>query len=186
MVWGLTAHTQVRLQMPAKERPLNSFHIAVAAEAFAAGLFAHAGYDVSVQYGANQPEYDLLVTAAGKFLKISVKGSQDGGWGLVQRHKRGRTYEQAIQHWLSLHSRGLLYCLVQFKGVKLGQCPRTYLATPKEVASEMLASRGGYCNTTIRETWTYTRGVAKGVTDVIPSKWAFSQHRLLQLSRSAT
>jgi hypothetical protein len=41
---------------------LSPFHVGVAAEAFAAGMFAQAGYDVSVQYGANQPEYDLLVS----------------------------------------------------------------------------------------------------------------------------
>ncbi len=38
---------------------ITSFHVGVAAEAFAAGLFARCELDVSVQYGANQPEYDL-------------------------------------------------------------------------------------------------------------------------------
>lgn len=40
---------------------VTSRHIGVAAEAAAAALFARAGFDVSVQYGANQPEYDLIV-----------------------------------------------------------------------------------------------------------------------------
>jgi hypothetical protein len=70
--------------MPAKK--MKPFHVGVAAEAFAAGLFAQAGFDVSVQYGANQPEYDLLVSRDDRFLKISVKGSQEGGWGLCQNH----------------------------------------------------------------------------------------------------
>jgi len=57
-----------------------SWHVAVAAEAITAALFAQCGYDVSVQYGANQPEYDLMVAKGDRLLKISVKGSQDGGW----------------------------------------------------------------------------------------------------------
>lgn len=32
------------------------WHVAVAAEAFTAAQFARLGYNVSVQYGANQPE----------------------------------------------------------------------------------------------------------------------------------
>jgi hypothetical protein len=42
-----------------------SWHIAVA------------GCDVSVQYGADQPEYDLIVAKGDRMLKVSVKGSQD-------------------------------------------------------------------------------------------------------------
>lgn len=40
---------------------LTSWQIAVAAEAVSAAQFARCGFDVSVQYGANQPEYDLIV-----------------------------------------------------------------------------------------------------------------------------
>jgi hypothetical protein len=62
----------------------SSWHVAVAAEAAAAALFARCGCDVSVQYGADQPEYDLVVARGPKMLKVSVKGSKDGGWGLTQ------------------------------------------------------------------------------------------------------
>jgi Holliday junction resolvase-like predicted endonuclease len=58
-----------------------SWHIGVAAEAFAAAQFARLGYNVSVQYGANQPEYDLIVVRKDHMMKVSVKGSQDWGWG---------------------------------------------------------------------------------------------------------
>ena len=61
-----------------------SWHVSVAAESITAALFAQCGYDVSVQYGANQPQYDLIVAKGKRLLKISVKGSQDGGWGLSQ------------------------------------------------------------------------------------------------------
>ena len=45
-------------------KQISSWHVGVAAEAFAAALFARYGYDVSVQYGANQPEYDLIAVSA--------------------------------------------------------------------------------------------------------------------------
>ena len=62
---------------------MSSWHVGIAAEAYAAAILARYGYDISVQYGANQPEYDLIAHHKDKMLKISVKGSQDGGWGLV-------------------------------------------------------------------------------------------------------
>jgi hypothetical protein len=61
---------------------MNKYHVAVAAEAVAATTFARAGYEVSVQYGANQPGYDLVAVKRKRILKVSVKGSQDGGWAL--------------------------------------------------------------------------------------------------------
>jgi Holliday junction resolvase-like predicted endonuclease len=160
---------------------MKAFHVGVAAEAFAAALFAQAGWDVSVQYGANQPEYDLLVSKGNRIVKVSVKGSQDGGWGLVQKYKKGRTYSEAIAHWLSLQPRKLVYCLVQFKDVELGQCPRVFLATPREIAKAMAASRAEAGNTTLREHWSYTRGVAKGISDSIPKSWQFSNARISRL-----
>jgi hypothetical protein len=71
--------------MPALER-FSSWHVGVAAEACAAVLFARCGMDVSVQYGANQPGYDLIVARGDKLLKVSVKGSKDWGWGLTQSY----------------------------------------------------------------------------------------------------
>ena len=62
----------------------SSWHVGGSAEAYAAALFVRCGYDVSVQYGSNQPEYDLIVVSGEIILKISVKGSRDGGWGLTQ------------------------------------------------------------------------------------------------------
>ena len=63
------------------EKSMTGWHVAVAAEATAASLFARCGLDVSVQYGADQPEYDLVVVRDDRLLKVSVKGSQDGGGG---------------------------------------------------------------------------------------------------------
>ena len=47
---------------------MTSWHVGVAAEAFTAGQFARYAYDVSVQYGANQPEYDLIAVSGDKML----------------------------------------------------------------------------------------------------------------------
>jgi len=77
-------------------KTMRQYHVGVAAEAFAAGLFAQAGCDVLVQYGANQPLYDLMITRSGRGVPVSVKGSQDGGWGLMQNYKRGRTYHETV------------------------------------------------------------------------------------------
>jgi hypothetical protein len=41
-------------------------HVGVAAEAATAALFARCSLDVSVQYGANQPEDDLVVVRGEK------------------------------------------------------------------------------------------------------------------------
>jgi len=60
------------------------WHVGVTAEALTAYLFAQYGYDVSVQYGTNQPEYDLIVASGERLFNVSVKGSQDGGWCLCQ------------------------------------------------------------------------------------------------------
>ena len=51
---------------------MTSWHVGVAAEAFAAAQFARLKYDVSVQYGANQPEYDLIAVDGEKMLKREI------------------------------------------------------------------------------------------------------------------
>src|SRR5687767_8565259 len=99
--------------------PSDSFspwHVGVAAEAYAAALFARCGLDVSVQYGANQPEYDLVITQGDKLLKVSVKGSKDGSWGLTQSYLKHANYHGAIDTWLARHKPRTIFCFVQFKG----------------------------------------------------------------------
>ena len=90
---------------------MNSWHVGVAAEALAAAQFARYGYDVSVQYGADQPEYGR----GDEMLKISVKGSKDGSWGLTQKYKKGNTYHEAVEEWLKKHHKKTIFCLVQFE-----------------------------------------------------------------------
>ena len=102
------------------------WHVSTAAEAMAAAQFARLGCDVSVQYGANQPEYDLMIARGDPMLKVSVKGSSDGGWGLTQtqltqwrkKNPDGPTnYIAAADIWLARHKSRTAMCLVNFRGV---------------------------------------------------------------------
>jgi hypothetical protein len=161
-------------------KPIRSYHVGVAAEAFAAGLFAQAGCDVLVQYGANQPEYDLVVTRGTIARHISVKGSQDTGWGLIQNYKSTeRSYHQAADAWAADHViADLVYCFVQFADVQLGECPRVYLATIPEVVTRHKESRNGLGSTILYENRCYAKGEAKGAVDRIPESWRFTHERL--------
>lgn len=161
---------------------ISSYHVGVAAEALVAGLFARNGYDVSVQYGANQPEYDLIVSSGDKILKISVKGSQDGGWGLTQNHKKDCTYHEAIDKWLDKHNKKTVMCLVQFLDVDMDAMPRIYLATPLEVAECMKKSANGRGDTVLMEYKKWTdRAFGAGTEDVVPHSWKFSRERIEDL-----
>jgi Holliday junction resolvase-like predicted endonuclease len=164
---------------------MKAFHVGVAAEAFAAGLLAQAGCDVSVQYGANQPDYDLIATRGDRFLKVSVKGSQDLGWGLVQNYKAGRTYAAAIDAWVADQNPHVVFCLVQFGGVQLGDAPRAYLATASEIARQLKSCRKGHGTTILYESHEYRSGVAAGASDALPSSWRFSADRLGHLFKRA-
>jgi len=158
---------------------ISQYHIGVAAEAFAAGLLAHAECDVSVQYGANQPGYDLTAVKDSGILKISVKGSQDGAWGLTQSHIKNADYHGAIDKWYTKHGDDIVFMLVQFENVKLGECPRTYLATTEEIAKQLKASRKGIGETVLFENHTWAKtGYGYGTTDKLPDKWVFSVERL--------
>lgn len=158
---------------------ITSWQVATAAEAFAAAQFARCGWDVSVQYGANQPEYDLVAVDGDRILKISVKGSQDGGWGLTQSHLADANYHGAADTWLQKHSKKTVFCLVQFKGVPIDALPRMYLATPAEIASWLKTAAAGRGDTILYEEHVWTsRAKAAGTIDRIPETWKFTQGRL--------
>ena len=157
---------------------MKRYHVAVAAEAYAAALFARCGYEVSVQYGANQPGYDLMVVRDQRILKISVKGSSDGGWGLLASHKKGKSWHQAIDSWLSAQPDGAVMCFVQFKNVAFNELPRIYLARTHEVAILLKTGRGNEGSTMLLEDYHYKKGIAKGIVDQIPSLWKATGERV--------
>jgi hypothetical protein len=155
--------------------------IGIAAEAFVAGMFARCGYKVSVQYGANQPEYDLMIEKNDKIMKLSVKGSQDGGWGLTQSFKKGNDYFEASKIWAESHGNKTVLCLVQFKDVDLTELPRIYLAQPKDIKEALDKSRKGNGETVLREYHEWKRGIGSGTIDKIPENWKFSIERIENL-----
>ena len=161
---------------------MTSWHVGVAGEAFAAAQFARYAYDVSVQYGANQPEYDLIAVSGEKMLKISVKGSQDGSWGLTQNFKKGRTYHEAVQEWLKKHHKKTIFCLVQFKNTTDVQMPRMYLASPQEIADQLCSEAAGRGDTILYEhhVWGPT-AEAYGTVDKLPDEWLFTESRAKEM-----
>ena len=159
----------------------NHWHVSIAAEAFAAGIFARYGYDVSVQYGANQPEYDLIISKGERILKVSVKGSQDGSWGLTQSLIKNADYHGAIDKWLAKHSKKTILCLVQFKGVGYEQMPRIYIATPLEIANLLKSEAGGRGDTILYEYHEWKRSKAAGQIDRIPEKWKICEARINEM-----
>ena len=163
---------------------MTPYHVKVAAEAFAAGLFAQAGWDVLVQYGADQPQYDLIVSRGGVIKRVSVKGSQEGKWGLAQSYLKNANYRAAIDSWLSIQGEDIIFCLVQFKGITLGECPRTYLATPKEIAEKLKSECKGRGATILYEDHVWTdRAVGAGTREKLPDSWRFSIERLEELMK---
>jgi hypothetical protein len=165
---------------------MKSWHVAVAAEAIAAAEFARCEYDVSVQYGADQPEYDLIVAMGPAMLKVSVKGSQNGSWGLTQSYLENADYHAAAEAWLSKHKPGTIVCFVQFKNKGLLDMPSIYLATPKEVAQRLKQTANGGGDTILYEEHEWTdRARGAGSTDRIPAEWMFSKERIEELAAEA-
>jgi hypothetical protein len=166
-----------------------NWHVATAAEAIAAAQFARAGYDVSVQYGANQPEYDLMITDGERFLKVSVKGSADGAWGLTQSYLKklgNANYHGAVDEWLKKHKPRTAFCLVQFKGVADDALPRVYLAWPSEIADRLKGASGGRGDTTLWEH--YLRGpkaAGAGTVESLPGGWKMTKGRIEELLLTA-
>ena len=150
----------------------------IAAESYTASVLAQCGYDVLVQYGANQPHYDLVAVKAERFLPISVKGSQDGGWMLAVRYVQpGVNYHEAIDKWLSSQRSDLVYFFVQYMGVPIHGLPRVHIARPPEIASHMKIQCGGRGHGALHED--YRRDHPKSKYDhALPASWLFSYERL--------
>ena len=162
---------------------MNTHQTAVAAEAFAAGIFAQAGHNVFVQYGANQPGYDLLVSNNNKSLHVSVKGSTNGGWLLTTKKADG-TYEGALEKWI-LKNRDFLFCFVQFNSVQVGQLPRIYLAFGDEIENHLKTAYFGDLALSLWEYYSPKKGPNKGKIQQVPKDWIASEARINEIfSRS--
>ncbi|MBS0432782.1 MAG: hypothetical protein JSS21_10325 [Proteobacteria bacterium] len=150
----------------------------IAAESFTASILARAGYDVLVQYGANQPHYDLVAVKGQRFLLVSVKGSQDGGWMLATRYvKEGVGYHQATDQWLTAQREDIVFVFVQFQGVSIEQAPRVYVARPPEIAEQLRAHRDGKGHGALQEDWQRNHPNS-AYADRIPNPWIFTRERI--------
>lgn len=131
-----------------------------------------------VQYGANQPHYDLVAEQDGKFLPISVKGSQDGGWMLAVRYKKdSATYHEAIDKWLAAQRKDIVFLFIQFIHVQLGSAPRAHLATPSEIADHMKTQCDGRGHGALQENYKRDHPRSK-YSHKVPKEWSFSKERL--------
>ena len=167
--------------MKNKDNKFTSHHVGIAAEAIAAGQFARLGYHVFVQYGANQPGYDLVIDINNMPVKVSVKGSKDNGWGLTQGNLKEANLQNpeqtpnhygAIDTWLNKHSPKTILCFVQFHNKGLNELPALYIATPLEVSKHLKKSRNAKGDSTLK---------CYGTTDKIPDNWKFSEERIEKL-----
>ncbi|MCA9680358.1 MAG: hypothetical protein KC464_35340 [Myxococcales bacterium] len=150
----------------------------IAAEAYTTSLLAQCGYDVLVQYGANQPEYDLVADRSNRMMRISVKGSQDGGWMLAVGHKAaGVSYHDAIDLWRAKHRAETVFFFVQFLGVAIGELPRVYVAQPDEIAAQLKSQRAGVGYGALIEE-RRRRSPKSKYDERIPAAWEFSQSRI--------
>ncbi len=164
--------------MPKRLRTMSPRQCEIAAESYTACLLAQSGYDVLVQYGANQPHFDLMAVKGERKIPISVKGSQDGGWMLGTNYKNpGVNYHTAIDKWLSIQRNDIVYTFVGFLNVELGQAPRVYIARPPEIAAQLkLRCLGrGHCSLEEDSPTFYPRSKYK---DKIPPEWCYSTARI--------
>jgi hypothetical protein len=146
----------------------------IAAESYAACLLAQAGYDVLIQYGPNQPDYDLVAVKGDRILPISVKGSQDGGWMLAVKYmKRGVTCSEAIDSWCSKQRDDIVYIFVQFLNVPIGNAPRVYIATPTQIAAQLKKQRSGNGHGALQEDYQKLHPRSH-YDDRVPEEWKFS------------
>lgn len=150
----------------------------IAAESYTACLLAQSGYDVLVQYGANQPHYDLIAVKEKRIIPISVKGSQDGGWMLAVRFvKPGVTYQAAIDKWLAIQRDDVVYVFVQFLHVPIGNAPRVYVARPPEIADRLKLQCAGRGHGSLQENTPRDSPRSK-YKDIIPDSWVYTSQRM--------
>jgi hypothetical protein len=173
----------------AQIRP-SSWQIAVAAQGIAAAQFARCGFDVSIQYGTDKPNYDLVVARADKLLKVSVQGSEDGSWDLAESYLKGAAerggkkadYLEAIESWLDHQASRVVWCFVLFQGTAIDQLPQLFLASPKEIAKRLRKIAKERSDSTPREEHVrVSSGGNTKATETMPLGWRFSLERIEQL-----
>lgn len=129
-----------------------------------------------------------MVAQDERVLKISVKGSQDGSWGLTQTQLKkvgDANYHAAADLWLARHKPRTALCLVQFKGVMVDELPRIYLAWPIEVVEKLKLASNKRGDTILYED--YVRGPkahGSGLREYLPEQWKLTRERIEEMLSS--
>jgi hypothetical protein len=164
--------------MPKVKHAMTLRQCEIAAESYSTCLLAQSGYDVFVQYGAHQQHYDLVALKGERTIRISVKGSQDGGWMLAVGYKNAEnTYQAAIESWEAAQPHDAIFMFVGFIAVGTGEAPRTYIAGLSEVAAHLKQQYMGRGHTALDENNPsyYPRSKYK---DKLPETWRYSTERI--------
>lgn len=91
--------------------------------------------------------------------------------------KKGVNYHQAIDQWLASQRENLVFALVQFQGVSIGQAPRVYVARPQEIAEQLRAQKDSNGHGALQEDWQRNHP-RSSYNDKIPLSWSFSHERI--------
>jgi hypothetical protein len=162
----------------------------MAAENVAAAQFALYGFDVLEQAGRSCSAYDLGVAKAGGMLKLTVHGSIQGFWNLIDPYldttvpATHADLHRAIDLWLEQHSARITCCLVQFTSENLNQTPRLYLASAHEIAEKLHETIEQLGDTALYEQYEVTHEDGGHAVESLPVAWRFSQQRIADLMRA--
>jgi len=167
-----------------KTKNMNKHQVSVAAESFATASFARGGYDVFVQYGPNQPGYDLLVSNKRKVLHVSVKGSMDPKGWIISTKKKGKSYKESLNEWYE-NNKDFLFYLVLFKNNEITSMPEMYLTSTKELYNHLSKGFFGSISLTLYCDYCPRQGKNKGKAQSLPSDWIVSRKRIEKYFKEA-
>lgn len=123
-----------------------------------------------------------MVASGKRVLKVSVKGSVTGSWGLTQSYLKQADYHKAIDLWLARHKPKTIFCFVQFHDAAFSEMPRLYLAHPRDVAKRLKETAAGRGDTILFEKKVWApRAHAAGTVDEVPREWVFRPRRVRSL-----
>ena len=172
---------------------ISTRQVSLAAENMAAAQFALCGFDVVEQPTLSRSFYDLGVSRSGEMLKVSVHGSLEGFWDLVDPYiekapELATTVDchQGIDTWLERHSSSVVCCLVQFETSNLTGMPRMYLASAAEVARTLHESTDKLGDSALYEQFEIMEASGAQTVESLPERWRFSQGRIAELMEGAS
>jgi hypothetical protein len=163
---------------------ITKHQVSVAAESFATASFARAGYNVFVQYGPNQPGYDLVVSHEKKVLHVSVKGSMDPKGWVISTKKKDMTYEASLKEWYK-NNKDWFFYLVLFKKNEIDSMPEMYITSAKELYDHLNKGFFGAPCLTLYHDYCPKQGKNKGEVQKLPSDWNFSKKRIEKYFKEA-